>query len=360
MKKINKFGLIFILIAAMVISGALLLKKRKQSIKNALVPIVMAHTVDVVLPVNRQLKQTRSFLAKLVATDIAKISTKFTGRINEISVQENQPVKKGAILAKIDDREIAQSLKALISTQKAQEIELEYIQNLYLKNQTLMNAGGLAKEKLDESEVQYLNKKAALENIRQKILAVKAQLSYLTLKAPFDGIVGTIYLQKGSLATPGQPVLTLNAYEQKLIFNYVPETTGISIGKDVMKNDKTIGKISKLCSDADNGLQVAEVTIEHHIDKPNGSYLHLNVVIFEGSGCTVPINALLHQKNKTEIMIYENKQFKPLTVTIIAQDKQFAMIEPCPSIPVAVGAESKLGQLTIYKKISVQQGVKDE
>jgi hypothetical protein len=155
-------------------------------------------------------------------------------------------------------------------------------------------------------------------------------------------------------------VLTLNAYEQKLIFNYVPETTGISIGKDVMKNDKTIGKISKLCSDADNGLQVAEVTIEHHIDKPNGSYLHLNVVIFEGSGCTVPINALLHQKNKTEIMIYENKQFKPLTVTIIAQDKQFAMIEPCPSIPVAVGAESKLGQLTIYKKISVQQGVKDE
>ena len=354
MKKI----IIIMLIIALVAGAVMLLKKRKQSIKNAPVPNPVTCTVEIVFPKERQIKQTRSFLAQLVAKDIARLSSKLSGRIKEILVLENQPVEKGDILLRIDDREIISNIKGLNSTQKAQEKEIEYTQDIHARNKVLFEAGGLAREKLDASEVQYLHKKAALETTIQKIVAAKAQLSYLTITAPFDGIIGTIYLQAGSLSTPGQPLISVNSSARKLIFSFVPKGTDIIPGKNVIFENKIIGRISRLYSDANKGLSVAEIFLKAPLAKPNNSYLSINVVSFAGSGCTVPINALLHNKNKTEIMVYENNYFAPMSVTITAQNKKYAMIDPCSSFPVAVGAEAKLSQLPAYGKIRVRPGDK--
>ncbi len=349
MKKI----IILLLIILLVAGAAILLKKRKESIKNAPVPEPVTCTVKIVSPKKRYIKQTRSFLSQLVATDIAKLSSKLSGRIKKIPFAENQPVKKGDILVLIDDREILSNIKALDSTQKARKKELEYSQSLYARDKVLFDAGGLAREKLDASKVQYLNKKAALETTIQKIIAAKAQLSYLTLTAPFDGIIGTIYLQAGSLSTPGQPLISVNSSAQKVIFSFVPKGSDIIPGKDVIFKDRIIGRISRLYSDARNGLSVAEVSLKEPLNKPNNSYLTINVVTFEDSGCTVPVNALVHNKNSIQIMVYENNYFKPLNVTITAQDKRYAMIDPCSAFPVAVGSEAKLSQLPVYGKIRV-------
>ncbi len=360
MKKIITILLIILLVAG----AAILLKKRKQSIKNAPVPNRVTCTVKIVSPKKRQLKQTRSFLAQLVAKDIARLSSKLSGRIEGVLVSENQPVKKGDILVLIDDREIISNIKGLNSAQKAQKKEMEYTKSLYSRNKVLFKAGGLAKEKLDASEVEYLNKKAALETTMQKIIAAKAQLSYLTIRAPFDGIIGTIYSQAGSLATPGQPLISVNSSARKLIFSFVPKGTDIIPGKNVIFEERIIGRISRLYSDAKNGLSLAEISLKAPLAKPNNSYLTINVEVFAGFGCTVPINALLHNKNKTEIMVYENNYFSPVSVTITAQNKRYAMIDPCSAFPVAVGAEAKLSQLPAHGKIQVhrgdQQGEKNE
>ena len=354
MKKI----ITILLIIALVAGAVMLLKKRKDSIKNTHVPSPVTYTVEVVFPKERQIKQTRLFLSQLVAKDIARLSSKLSGWIKEILVSENQPVKKGDILALIDDREITLNIKALNSTKKAQEKEIEYAKSLHFRNKVLFQAGGLAKEKLDASEVEYLNKKAAFETTIQKIAAAKAQLSYLTITAPFDGNIGTIYLQKGSLITPGQSLISVNSSAQKLIFSFVPKRSDIITGRNVIFEDKIIGSISRLYSDAKNGLAVAEISLNVSLTKPNNSYLTINVVTFAGSGCTVPINALLHNKNKIQIMVYKNHHFSPVSVTVTARNKKYAMINPCSAFPVAIGAEAKLSQLPAYGKIRVRPGDK--
>ena len=360
MKENKKKLLILVLIVVFVLSALMLLAKRKMSIKNAPTPGLMTYTVEVVLPVDRQIKQTRSFLAKLNAKDISKLSSKFTGRIKKVLVTENQNVEKDDLLVLIDDSEITSTIKSLNYTRKAQEKDIEYVQNLHSRNQILFKAGGLAKEKLDASEVEYFHKKAALATTIQKIASTKVQLTYLRITAPFDGIVGTIYLQEGSLAGPSQPIITINSYTQKLIFSYVPNETGIVVGKNVIFQNKTIGKISGLYSDAERGLRVAEVSVDSFLLQANGSYLDIEVVTFEGSGCTLPVNALLHKNNKTEIMLYKNEQFRPVNITVIARNKEFALISPCPYSPVAIGAEAKLSQLPVYKNIRIKQGAENE
>ncbi len=356
MKKI-----IFILLAAGLIAGAgVLLKKRMQEAKDAPVPIPMAVSVKTVSPRESSLRRTRPFLAQLTSVDTAHIASRLSGLIMAVRVTENQPVKKGDLLVQIDDREILSAIKSLEETLKSQEADLNYTNGLHARNQAIFKVGGLAREKLEASAVAQAGKQAAVEATRQKIAAQKIQLDYLNIRAPFDGIVATVFLRKGNLATPGQPLLTLHSPDRKLTFSYVPDTPPISPGQAVFLGKEKIGTVLKRYSDAKNALFEAEVVLDQPpgqlLDQPDGSYLSIDVVVFTGEGCVVPVNAVLHQKEGEQVMVYENQRFTPFPIRILGQNETRALIEPCPSSPVALGPEAKLSLLPSYGSVQIIHG----
>ncbi|MBW2659486.1 MAG: efflux RND transporter periplasmic adaptor subunit [Deltaproteobacteria bacterium] len=345
--------LVLLLIAALLISGARLLKKRRQSIANAPTPAPLALQVEIVSPKTEQIQQTRPVLARLSSLNSARISSKLSGLITALLVRENQSVKKGDMLLQIDDLEIKSSIKSLQSNMKAQEKEVKYARNLHERNKALFKVGGLAREKYEASGVAYAGGKANLEATRQKITALKVQLSYLNIRAPFDGTVGTIFLRMGDLASPGKPLLSINSPEQKLTFSYVPGNITVKTGQKIFRENMEIGQVTRLYSDADKGLSVAEAAVDRTIDLPNNSYLTVDLLVFRGKGCTVPINSLLRLKKESRVMIHENGIFSPFQVNIIAEDENLALIDPCPVSPVAIGTAARLSQLPAYGKVLV-------
>ena len=345
-----------LLIIGLIIAAGILLKKRTQSARNAPTPIPPVYPVKVVSPKVMSLQQTRPFLAQLTSVHSANIASKLNGRIKAVRVTETQAVKKGDLLVQIDDLETLSAIKSLEETLKSQKADLKYTQTLHARDKAIFKVGGLAREKLEASEVAVAGKQAVLEATRQKIAAQQIQLSYLNILAPFDGTVAAIFLRKGNLATPGQPLLTLRSPEQKLTFNYVPKQPNITPGQAVFVRKKRIGKVLKRYSDANNGLSVAEIRLDHPLDQPDNSYLNIQVATFEGTGCTVPVNALLHQKEGTRVMVYENDRFNPFSVTILGQNRDHALIEPCPSSTVAVGSEAKLSLLSTYGPVRIIRG----
>jgi len=352
MKKI-----IFILVVAGLIAGAgILLKKRMQEVKDVPIPSPTAVSVKIILPKESSLRQTRPFLAQLTSVNIAHIATKLNGLITAVRVTENQRVKKGELLVQIDDRETLSAIKSLEKDLKSLVADLKYTQKLHTRNKSIFEVGGLSQEKLEASQVACAGKQAAVEGTRQKIAAQQIQLGYLNIRAPFDGIVAAIFLRKGNLATPGQPLLTLHSPEQKLTFSYVPTSPNIAPDQAVFLGKEKIGKILKRYSDAKKGLFVAEVVLDQPLDRPDDSFLSIDVVVFDGKGCTVPINALLHQKEGCRVMVYENGRFKAFPVIIPGQNRERALIDPCPSFPVAVGSEAKLSLLSTYGHVRIIQG----
>ncbi len=345
--------ILLLLVIALGVSGAKLLKKRKQSIKDAPVPTPLTYQVKIISAKTGLLEQTRPFLARLTALKTAEISSKLSGLIKELPVRENQVVQKGDLLLQIDDLEIVSNIKSLQVSMKAQEKDVKYTRSLHERNKALYKVGGLAREKYEGSEVAYGAKQAALEATRQKVIGLEAQLSYLNIKAPFDGVVGTIFSQKGDLASPGKPLLSINSHGQKLTFSYVPGDLAIRTGQNIFQDGSKIGQIIRLYSDAENGLSVAEAAVDTPLDMPNNSYLTIDLLVFADSGCTVPLNALLRTKEGARVMIHENKVFKSLKVDIIAENKAQALIEPCPDSPVAVAAGAKLSQLPSYGSVLV-------
>ena len=351
MKKI----IIVLLTVAMIVSAVMLFKKRKQSVEDIPLPIPLTLQVKVTSASTERLEQTRPFLAQLASKDIAAISSRLSGRIKEILVKENQTVKEGDLLLQIDDREIVAGIKSLQVSLAAQKKDVQYAKTIHERNRSLLKAGGLAREKFEASEVSYVTKQAALEATRQKIVELEVQLSYLNIKAPFAGTVGTIVSRKGNLATPGKSLLSINSIDRKLTFSYVPGDIAIQTGQEVSVKGKKTGQIINLYSDADNGLAVAEVNVESPLALPNKSYVTIDVLTFSGKGCRVPLDALILTKEGAKLMLYQDEKFASFPVSIIADNKKHALVEPCPSVPMALGSAAKLTELPGYAKVLINR-----
>ena len=340
-----KKSVLILLTIALLIGAVMLLNKRKQEIVDTPRPIPMTIQVKVDSAVTEELQHTHPFLAQLSSTETAVISSKLSGHIKSVLVKENQTVKKGELLVQIDDQEIMAGIKTQQQNLKAQKIEVQYAKSLHARNRSLFNAGGLAREKLEASAAGLATNQAALGAIRQKIIELEVQLSYLNLKAPFDGLIGTIVLHEGSLASPGKPLLSINSQTQKLTFSYVPEKNAIKPGQAVFIKGKKIGQISNLYSDANKGLSVAEISPDESLPLPNNAYVTIDVLTFAQTGCKVPLNSLILTDKGAQIMSYEEEKFSAFAVDIVADNKTHALIQPCPSNPFALGAAAKLSSL---------------
>jgi len=356
MKKI----LIIIPLIMLLIAAGILLKKRRQEVAELPVPTVMIPTVRTTLPQVRTLSQTHRFLAELKTTNNAAISSKLSGRISQLLVHENQQVRKGELLVKIDDREILAGIKALQAQLTAANSQMKYTQTQYERNLALYQAGGLAQEKLEASAVAMSAATASTQDLQQKINSLKNQHDYLNIKASFSGIIGNIYLRQGDLATPGRPILNLNSLFQKLTISFVPDRVIIQPGQIVLHNNKRIGVVKRLYNEAQNGLSVAEIIPDQRLDLPSGSYLTLEVVTKSATGCALPLQALLHRHDGVSVMQYQQDHFSEVPVNVQLRNAEFALVTPCPTQPVALATEAKLSLLPGYSKVNIIAGAQDE
>ncbi len=355
-----KKTIMIVLLIILVVAGAALLKKRNQTIAEAPLATPMTYTVRTVEPETKTVSQTGTFLAKLESRNSAAISSRLSGRILELLVRESQEVRHGDQLVRIDDQEILASIDALQAQLASARKQQAYSKGQYERNMALFKAGGLAREKLEASEVACSTALATVKDLEQKIRGLKTQLDYLNIKAPFGGIVGTVFLRQGDLAIPGRPILTLNSLPQKLIFSFMPGTDKILAGQDVLLKGVKTGKIITLYNDAKNGLTAAEVALDRRLDRPSGSYLTIEVVTKTATGCAVPVQALLHREQGASIMLYRGDHFEEKSVTVKAQDKAFALVDPCVTLPVAVASEAKLSLLPTYGSVRVLPREKNE
>jgi multidrug efflux pump subunit AcrA (membrane-fusion protein) len=352
MKKI----IAFVIIVAVVVSAGLFLKKQKDIVANLPKPKVYTHSVAVIHAENKNVKEYREFLAQIEATNSAFIASKFSANIKNIYVNENDVVKKGALLISLDDSEIKATLASLREQKVALEADLSNAKTILERNRKLYAIAAISKEAYDSSNVVYKNKLSALSSVEEKVKQTKSQLQYLNIRAPFSGRIGSKLADDGSLALPGKPLLTLNSDDQKLLFSFVDASKPIVQGQEVMIDGKIIGSVSKRYDDAKNALLVAEVKPFRALPYANNSFKTIAVVVDSAYGCAVPINALLHQNDGIYVMVYKDEKFVATKVNVLLQNDHEAIIEKFIKEPIATASEAKLSILPTYGKIMIEEG----
>jgi len=300
MKKI----ILIIMIIAIGFLGVMLIKIKKEEQNNQPTAFIKQEEKQ---PQNEEKKgdDFEYFQAKIESLQNPKITTKISGYIQNIRVSENQNVQKGEILVQIDNKEYKESLKQIEYSKKAIKANIDSLQlslesllldsNLaktqYETNQKLYEIGGIAKEKLEISKINYEQKKgkylSSLEGIKGKeyeqkaldaSLVSKEELKdYYTLLSPIDGKVEKIFLDIGDMANPNQPILSLFKEEYKLTFSFA--SSNIKPLQEVYLEDKKIGYIEYISPSSENFLNIANVKLIEKLSISNNSLLLVKVKI---------------------------------------------------------------------------------
>jgi RND family efflux transporter MFP subunit len=143
------------------------------------------------------------------AAQTANISTRVMGRITNIFVKAGDRVHKGQLLATVWDED----LKAKRAQADAMIAETEAVyattQKDYDRFNNLYKQQSATAKELDNVTQQYNSAKARLAGAKQMRTEVNANLSYSSLRAPFDGVVTQKLTEAGSLAIPGMPLMII-------------------------------------------------------------------------------------------------------------------------------------------------------
>ena len=338
-----------------VVSAAIFLRSQKKSVDNLPVAKEYLRSVDVVRVKKEKISQKKEFLAQILSSKSANIATKFVAKIKKIYVNENDKVKKGDLLISLDDKDILANLSSLKEQKKALSLDAQNAKNILKTNTKLYKIGAISKEAYDKTKAIYLTKLSSLKTVEEKINQTKANLQYLNLTAPFDGVIGSKFLDVGSLAPAGKPILSLNSDDQKLIFLFSQNDKKITKGQKVFLEDKEIGRVLKIYDDAKNSLLVAEVKLKKSLPFANKSYKTIQVETDSVLSCTLPTNAILHKKDGNFIMIYKDEKFVAKKIKILLENPKRVAISSCPKELVAVGSEAKLSILPTFGKIIVDK-----
>ena len=134
----------------------------------------------------------------------------YTGTLKKIYVEEGQEVKKGKLLAQIDDAGLKNQLEQL-------QIQAALSKTTYERTQRLwdQNIG---------AEMQLLQTKATYESQLKSIAQLKKQLQRTRILAPFSGTIDEIVANTGANLLPGQtPVMRIVDLKKMYTEASVPE-----------------------------------------------------------------------------------------------------------------------------------------
>jgi membrane fusion protein (multidrug efflux system) len=111
-----------------------------------------------------------------------------SGRITDIYFREGASVRRGDLLAKVNDAPLQAELKRL-------EAQLPLAQDRVRRQQTLLERDAVSQET-------YQSVTTALATLQADIELVKARIRQTELRAPFDGVIGLRQVSEGAFASP--------------------------------------------------------------------------------------------------------------------------------------------------------------
>jgi RND family efflux transporter MFP subunit len=137
------------------------------------------------------------------------IGAELAGQVTALMVKSGDRVKRGQILARIDERVAAQQALASQSQVAAAQAQLSAAQSDFERRQKLYEQKFLSKAALDRAESDYKSAAAQARAQIAQATAAGVQTGLHALTAPYCGVVAETNIELGDMVMPGKPLLTV-------------------------------------------------------------------------------------------------------------------------------------------------------
>jgi RND family efflux transporter MFP subunit len=191
--------------------------------------------------------------------NLLTITPEYNGILTRVYVKEGQKVRKGQLLAKIDDGGLSQQVAQL-------KIQSELAKTTFERQKRLwdQNIG---------SEIQYLQAKSTYESQQEAVSQLQQQIAKTTVTAPFSGTIDDVITEQGSVVAAGQtPLMRIVNLNDMYIEVEVPESyiSNVVKGKKVEVEIPVLGKtIDATIRQASDFINPANRTFKVEIEVAN-------------------------------------------------------------------------------------------
>jgi RND family efflux transporter MFP subunit len=262
--------------------------------------------IEVVAGLRVQKIQLRSVADELeapgsvIAVSTAQVAARTMGTVMQVAVREGDFVKRGQVLAQLDERElashrsaaqagaqratagVAQATKALVAAQaQADVMQKTYDRYSYLKEQK-----SVSPQEFDEIAAKQQAAQANLEQVKAALRqaeagsaqaeseahAAESVASYARVVAPFDGRVIRRTVEPGSSVSPGMPLFVVEDASRYQLEATLPaeaaafleKTASARVQLDALQQKSLSGKVAEM----EAGADPASHTLKARIDLP--------------------------------------------------------------------------------------------
>lgn len=305
MKKTALLPTALILLTALT-SSSLLAQKQPSEI--SAVPVYTA------IVNYHEVSQTLSLIGKLQSGKFVSIATEVTGKVSSINIEQNQKVKAGQLLFKLDDTKVQATLleaRAFLADERRKLNEYK----------RLLKSNAVTKSTLDAQ-----TSLVAIANAR--LTVAKTEVNYHHLTAPFSGTIGLVDFNRGQMVSVGTELLTLDDLSVMQLDLQIPERYMSLIAKGMQvqarsrawADDLFIGEV--IAIDSRINPDTLNLRIRVQFDNKDkrlkpGMMLAAEIVFPAINEAIIPVQALEYSGTKRFVYLIDEKDKAHRTEVIL-------------------------------------------
>jgi membrane fusion protein, multidrug efflux system len=233
----------------------------------------------------------------------ATIRAEVGGSIVALTADRGQPVRQGAVVARISSRDLDAALRSAGTAVASSETALSIARTELARTESLVKGGALAARDLEQARNAVSSAEAAVASARARETSVSQQMDDTSVRAPFDGIVSARPASLGDVVTPGTAIVTIIDPSSLRLDALVPSEaiSQIRPGAPVrfrirgFPDETFVGKVERLSPTADPVTRQVAV----FVSLPNASRRLIAGLFAEGrietathTGIVIPLGAV--------------------------------------------------------------------
>lgn len=255
--------------------------------------------------------------------DIA-ILPQIGGFITKLCVSEGQHVRQGQALFEIDRVNFEAALRVAEANVQAAQAMVKTNELTYSSKQKLYEEKVISQYDLQVAENALLTARAQLAQAQASVTNARQNLSYCTVKAPCNGVVGCLPFRVGSLVSPQmpEPLTTVSDNSEMYVYFSMTEAQMLALVRQYGSIDKAIKEmpsVNLLLADNSQYNHSGHIeSISGVIDRQTGAvsvravFPNPEKLLLSGGSCNVQIPA-----------VRDNVLVIPQAATYEIQDKIF-------------------------------------
>ncbi len=160
--------------------------------------------ITIVVPALQSVTSSVQFTGAIAARyDMPIANEGETGRITGVFVEAGDKVKRGQLLARIDDSVLVQQVNRLAASLEQARAQAALSAAEFKRAQGVEAAGALSAEDIEKRRATSVTDAANVKVVAAQLAEAQARLARTHLTAPVDGVVLTRHAEVGQIANPG-------------------------------------------------------------------------------------------------------------------------------------------------------------